>query len=51
MIQGLDHVQLAIPIGGEDKARAFYQGVLGLTEVPKPSDWPRAVAAGSRIVP
>ncbi|MGI9644641.1 MAG: glyoxalase [Ilumatobacteraceae bacterium] len=33
---GLDHVQLAIPVGGEDAAREFYVGVLGLTEVPKP---------------
>ena len=33
---GLDHVQLAIPVGGEDAAREFYAGVLGLTEVPKP---------------
>ena len=32
----IDHVQLAIPPGGEDKARAFYGGVLGLTEIPKP---------------
>lgn len=34
---GLDHVQLAIPVGGEERARAFYVGVLGLTEVPKPA--------------
>ncbi|MEV0676459.1 VOC family protein [Actinosynnema sp. NPDC050436] len=33
---GLHHVQLAIPPGGEDRARAFYVGVLGMTEVPKP---------------
>jgi len=32
----LDHVQLAMPVGGEDVARSFYVGVLGLTEVPKP---------------
>jgi catechol 2,3-dioxygenase-like lactoylglutathione lyase family enzyme len=30
------HVQLAIPPGGEDRGRAFYVGVLGLAEVPKP---------------
>ncbi|MGZ4104630.1 MAG: VOC family protein [Actinomycetota bacterium] len=36
MISGLDHVQLAIPGGGEDKARAFYGSVLGMTEVDKP---------------
>ena len=34
---GLDHVQLAMPAGGEDRARAFYRGVLGLAEVPKPA--------------
>ena len=33
---GIDHVQVAIPAGGEDEARRFYVGVLGLTEVPKP---------------
>jgi catechol 2,3-dioxygenase-like lactoylglutathione lyase family enzyme len=32
----IDHVQLAMPPGGEDKARAFYAGVLGLDEIPKP---------------
>ena len=32
----LDHVQLAMPAGGEDDARAFYAGLLGFTEVPKP---------------
>lgn len=32
----IDHVQLAMPIGGEDDARAFYTKVLGLREVPKP---------------
>jgi catechol 2,3-dioxygenase-like lactoylglutathione lyase family enzyme len=32
----IDHVQLAIPIGGEAAARAFYGAVLGFTEVPKP---------------
>lgn len=32
----IDHVQLAMPAGGEDAARRFYDGVLGITEVPKP---------------
>ncbi|MEY4238127.1 MAG: hypothetical protein RL339_728 [Pseudomonadota bacterium] len=36
MIVGFDHVQLAMPQGGEDMARAFYAGLLGMTEVPKP---------------
>jgi catechol 2,3-dioxygenase-like lactoylglutathione lyase family enzyme len=36
MILGLDHVQLAMPVGGEDKARGFYGALLGLREVPKP---------------
>ncbi len=32
------HVQLAMPGGGEDQARAFYAGVLGLEEVAKPPE-------------
>lgn len=36
-IVGLDHVQLAMPAGGEEAARAFYGRLLGLTEVPKPA--------------
>jgi catechol 2,3-dioxygenase-like lactoylglutathione lyase family enzyme len=33
----IDHVQLAMPVGGEDTARAFFVGRLGMTEVGKPS--------------
>jgi catechol 2,3-dioxygenase-like lactoylglutathione lyase family enzyme len=32
----LDHVQVAIPQGGEGQAVDFYAGLLGLTEVEKP---------------
>jgi catechol 2,3-dioxygenase-like lactoylglutathione lyase family enzyme len=32
----IEHVQLAIPVGGEALARAFYTGVLGIPEIPKP---------------
>ena len=32
----IDHVQLAIPPGGEAAARAFYGELLGLASVPKP---------------
>ena len=32
----IDHVQVAMPVGGEAAAREFYGGVLGLTETPKP---------------
>ena len=35
-ITGLDHVQVAIPKEGEEKAREFYSGILGLKEVEKP---------------
>ena len=35
-LTALDHVQLAMPPGGEANARAFYEGVLGIPEVPKP---------------
>ncbi len=36
MIVRIDHVQLAMPPGGEERARAFYAGILGLVEIPKP---------------
>lgn len=32
----IDHVQLAMPRGGEEQARAFYDGLLDIHEVPKP---------------
>lgn len=35
-IIAVDHVQLAMPAGGEPEARAFYAGLLGLPETPKP---------------
>ena len=36
MITGLDHIQLAMPKGEEARARAFFSGVLGMAELPKP---------------
>lgn len=36
MIAGIDHVQLAAPPGSEPLLRAFYTGVLGMTELTKP---------------
>jgi len=35
-ISAIQHVQIAIPIGAEDEARAFYIGILGFSEAPKP---------------
>ena len=32
----IHHVQLAMPEGGEAEARSFYEGALGLREIPKP---------------
>lgn len=37
-VHGIDHVQLAMPVGQEGLARAFYGGLLGLAEVPKPAN-------------
>ncbi len=34
----VDHVQVAIPAGGEDAARGFYAEILGLRERPKPPE-------------
>ncbi|MGV9234558.1 VOC family protein [Streptomyces nigra] len=36
MISAVDHVQLAAPPGSEDRLRAYYGDVLGMTEIPKP---------------
>jgi catechol 2,3-dioxygenase-like lactoylglutathione lyase family enzyme len=35
-IVAIDHVQIAIPVGGEAIAHPFYSDLLGFTEVPKP---------------
>jgi len=37
-ILSIDYVQIAMPEGQEDTARAFYINVLGFTEVPKPPE-------------
>lgn len=34
---GVHHIQVAIPAGGEDRARGFYRDLLGLTEIDKPA--------------
>src|SRR5262245_42106429 len=36
-VLALDHVQVAMPIGQEDRARAFYRDILGMQEVAKPA--------------
>jgi catechol 2,3-dioxygenase-like lactoylglutathione lyase family enzyme len=35
-VVGVDHVQLAMPAGREAEARTFYDGLLGISEIPKP---------------
>jgi catechol 2,3-dioxygenase-like lactoylglutathione lyase family enzyme len=40
-LRALEHVQLAMPPGGEERARAFYRDVLGLPEIAKPPDLAR----------
>jgi catechol 2,3-dioxygenase-like lactoylglutathione lyase family enzyme len=34
----IDHVQIAIPVGGEERARRFFGELLGLDEIAKPPD-------------
>jgi catechol 2,3-dioxygenase-like lactoylglutathione lyase family enzyme len=36
-VTGIDHVQVAAPPGCEERARAFYGGLLGLPELEKPA--------------
>ena len=45
-IVGIDHVQLAMPEGEEERARAFYSKLLGLSEVAKPPEL-AVIARGS----
>lgn len=35
-VVGFDHVALAIPVGGEASAEAFFVGIFGMTRIPKP---------------
>jgi catechol 2,3-dioxygenase-like lactoylglutathione lyase family enzyme len=37
-LSAIDHVQLAMPTGEEERARAFYGTLLGMKEVPKPAE-------------
>ncbi len=37
-VEHIDHVQLAMPPGGEPRAEAFYQDVLGIPRVAKPAE-------------
>lgn len=37
-IKRIDHIQLAAPVGSEDQAREFFQGILALEEVEKPEE-------------
>ncbi|PLT31416.1 VOC family protein [Peribacillus deserti] len=34
--EGIDHFQLAAPAGCEQEARRFFNGILGMEELPKP---------------
>jgi catechol 2,3-dioxygenase-like lactoylglutathione lyase family enzyme len=34
----IDHVQLAMPPGQEERARKFYAELLGMREIPKPAE-------------
>ena len=40
-ITALHHVQLAMPAGEEEAAAGFYQGLLGIPQVPKPENLER----------
>lgn len=37
-ILSIDHIQIAMPVGEEERARAFYINVLGFNEIPKPAE-------------
>ncbi|MBJ7595226.1 MAG: VOC family protein [Candidatus Dormibacteraeota bacterium] len=35
-VRAIEHVQLAMPAGAEDRAASFYEGLLGIPRVAKP---------------
>lgn len=37
-LPSIHHVQIAMPAGGEEAARRFYGGILGLVEIEKPEN-------------
>lgn len=37
-ILSIDHIQLAMPAGNEEKAREFFVSVLNFQEIPKPAE-------------
>lgn len=37
-VSAIDHVQIAMPVGGEAQARAFFGALLGLEELAKPEE-------------
>ena len=37
-VLSIDHVQISMPAGGEEKARSFYINLLGFVEIPKPDE-------------
>jgi catechol 2,3-dioxygenase-like lactoylglutathione lyase family enzyme len=41
VITAIDHVQLAMPAGGEEDAVAFYEAILGVQQVAKPDELAR----------
>ncbi len=50
-ILSIDHVQLAMPSGGEEKARAFFINILGFHEIPKPAELAKRGGAWFQNVP
>lgn len=36
-VKRLQHTSVPMPPGGDEQARAFYGGILGMREIPKPS--------------
>lgn len=45
-IQGINHVQVAAPVGCEEEARDFYGNTIGMEEIPKPEKLKNEVDVG-----
>ena len=50
-ILSIDHIQLAMPVGEEEKARAFFINILGFHEIPKPAEFAKRGGVWFQNVP
>jgi 4-hydroxyphenylpyruvate dioxygenase-like putative hemolysin len=48
-VKRLDHVQICIPVGAEDEARAFYSGILDFKKLKNQTHLKRTAGYGIKL--